>query len=128
MAMRSTLEIVRTASYVAGQLQDTDLAAQQIVEGFRRDSWPVSGIDEALGHTDDGARFYRITHTPSAAVYTQVKMYFGDTEVGYLYVEGTLNMVAYISDGDLRDCQVFEAVDDVLPPPSMSTQTYCFPR
>ena len=126
MAMLSSLQISPVGSYVAGQLVATDLAARQLMESFRREMISVSNVDEALNYTDDGLDLFTIVHTASGNRFTHLKFYLGDTEVGYLFLEGGIKLRAFISDGDVRDCQAFEAVDDFLGVGGMSEE-YCFP-
>ena len=63
--------------------------------------------EEAFSLIDSGGlRRYRVAHRSSQQSFDWYKFYMGDTEVGYLYTEVSLSMVAIISDGDINRCQV----------------------
>jgi len=128
MASKPTLSIVFERRYNTGELQDGTLHAQQLIAGLQRDGWTVNDAASAIAMTDDGVRVYNITHQSSGDRYTHLRLYMGDTEVGYLYHEGTTTMVAYVSDQDINACIVYEAVDVLHYPNATATQNYCFPR
>ena len=56
---------------------------------------------------------------------TWVKWYVGDTEVGYLYIAGTMEHVATISDGDNYDCSVY--LGEQTAPQSAAWSVACDP-
>ena len=127
MAEKPTLTIMSQGNFQSGDIPEASLRAEQLIMGLRRDGWQVDTIEDALNRTDDGVRFLDIIHRPSGNKYTQLKLYMGDTEVGYLYVEASLIMVAYIGDGDINDCTAFEAVDLLRDEGQEPSASYCFP-
>ncbi len=82
------------------------LTAQQAVEGIKADGWAsVANIQDVFTYVDsDGIYVNDVVYSASGADYTWLQWYSGDTEVGYLYQAGTLNLVATVSDGDIYDC------------------------
>ena len=54
----------------------------------------------------DGLRVYRITDEQRTVAFTWFRFYMGDTEIGYIYEEGTSKVAALVSDGDILRCQV----------------------
>ncbi|MCH2023393.1 MAG: hypothetical protein MK207_13035 [Saprospiraceae bacterium] len=84
------------------------LVEKQIVLGVQKDGWAdVKNIAEAFEYVDsDGVYVNIIVEKATGITYTWVQWYSGDTEIGYIFEEGTLNIVAMIGDGDIYGCKV----------------------
>jgi len=85
------------------------LLGQQLVQGIQQDGWApgVSTVEQVFEFIDpDGLYVNSVIDSLTGDRFTWAKFYAGDTEVGYLYRVGTLDMVAIVSDGDVIDCTV----------------------
>jgi len=84
------------------------LVGQQMVHGITVDGWaPPPTVDQAFSYVDpDGVYELDIELVPTGEHFTWIKFYAGDTEVGYLYPVGSLDLVAIVSDGDVINCTV----------------------
>ena len=84
------------------------LEGEQLLFGFLCDDiFSPDSPEAAFNLLDmDGLRIFRVVHTETDTAYTWLKFYMGDTEVGYLYAESTMTMVAIVSDQDIYRCQV----------------------
>jgi len=85
------------------------LLGQQLVRGIERDGWApgVSTVEQVFNYIDpDGLYVNSVINSLTGDRFTWAKFYAGDTEVGYLYREGSMNMVAIVSDGDVINCTV----------------------
>ena len=84
------------------------LEGEQLLFGFLCDEiFSPDSPEAAFDLLDmDGLRIFRVIHTETDDVYTWLKFYMGDTEVGYIYAESTMTMVAIVSDQDIYRCQV----------------------
>jgi len=85
------------------------LLGQQLVQGIERDGWApgVSTVEQVFNYIDpDGLYLNSVLNSLNGDRFTWAKFYAGDTEVGYLYREGTMDMVAIVSDGDVINCTV----------------------
>ena len=82
------------------------LVGSQMVQGVRDEGWAVvETVDDVFEYVDDdGVYVYSIVRSATDERFTWVKWYAGDTEVGYIFREGTLEQVAIIGDGDIHDC------------------------
>lgn len=83
------------------------LTAAQFVFGFECDGLFLPGtVDAAFELIDfNELRVIAITDRATGASYTWLRFYQGDTEIGYIYAAGTLEVVALIGDGDITHCQ-----------------------
>jgi hypothetical protein len=85
------------------------LLGQQLVQGIELDGWApgVSTLEQVFNYIDpDGLYVNSVLDALTGDRYTWVKFYAGDTEVGYLYPVGSLDLVAVVSDGDVINCTV----------------------
>jgi len=84
-----------------------ELVGQQMWEGVEQDGWGwFADLPELWDNVDDdGVYETQVVDQATGAAYTWLRWYAGDTEVGYLFVEGTLELVAKIGDGDIYDCE-----------------------
>ena len=84
------------------------LVQKQIVLGIQKDGWAdVKNIEEAFEYIDsEGVYANTVVEKATAKTYTWLQWYSGDTEIGYIFDEGTLNIVAMIGDGDIYGCKV----------------------
>ena len=82
------------------------LTGQQMWTGVEEDGWGwFDNLEELWESVDqDGVYETRITDPSTGSDYTWLRWYAGDTEVGYLFVEGSLDLVAKVGDGDIYDC------------------------
>ncbi len=75
------------------------LHQEQLLAGMNAEGWGLSTIAEAFEMIDEGQVIVQsLTVNDSAQVFTHLKLYMGDTEVGYIYEAGTMNRVAIVSD------------------------------
>tara|TARA_B100001093_G_C26055943_1_gene688396 strand:- start:76 stop:495 length:420 start_codon:yes stop_codon:yes gene_type:complete len=83
------------------------LTAGQFVFGFECDGLFLPETVEAAFELIDfnELRVIAITDRATGARYTWLRFYQGDTEIGYIYAAGTLEVVALIGDGDITHCQ-----------------------
>ncbi len=84
------------------------LVQKQIVLGVQKDGWAdVKNIAEAFEYVDsDGVYANTVVEKATGKTYTWLQWYSGDTEIGYIFEEGTVNLVAMIGDGDIYGCKV----------------------
>jgi len=61
---------------------------------------------EAFDYLDDDLIVYSVVAKHDAAVFTWLKWWSGDTEVGYIFFEGSVDVGARISDGEISECVV----------------------
>jgi hypothetical protein len=66
----------------------------------------VSSVSEALLYTDDGLVHFEVRAHHDQAVYSWLKWWAGDTEVGYLFAKEGVSILAVVSDGDIVDCLI----------------------
>jgi len=101
------LQIAQTAQYQDASLVPP-LVAQQLVQGVQEDGWAsVSNIDDVFEYVDsDGVYVFSMIDVLSVERFTWLRFYAGDTEVGYIFVEGGLEQAALVSDGDINECVV----------------------
>ena len=85
-----------------------DLLGLQMLEGLKADPWAeVETVADLFEYIDeDGVYEHNVRLLTDGRRYTWVQWYSGDTEVGYLFDEGTLDLVGYVGDGDINDCTV----------------------
>jgi len=101
------LQIAQTGLY-----QDVSsvpaLVSQQLVQGVQQDGWAsVATIEDVFEYVDpDGVYASVVLDSIHGDRFTWLRFYAGDTEVGYLFLEGTLEQVALVSDGDINRCIV----------------------
>jgi hypothetical protein len=84
------------------------MMGHQILRGVQEQGWAdVPNLASLLQYIDDdGATELLVRNLSTGAEYTWTQWYSGDTEVGYIYLAGTLQLVATVSDGDIYDCLV----------------------
>ncbi len=74
----------------------------QLIEGLNAEGWGVSTIGEAFDMIDEGEVVVQtITVKETGQVFTHLKRYMGDTEVGYIYEAGAMSRVAIVSDQEI---------------------------
>ncbi len=85
-----------------------DLLGLQMLEGLKADPWAeVETVADIFEYIDEGGAYeHNVRLLTDGRRFTWVQWYSGDTEVGYLFNEGTLNLVGYVGDGDINDCIV----------------------
>ncbi len=83
-----------------------DLTAQQLMAGVERDGADADNLAEAFDYLDDDLIVYSVVANHDAAVFSWLKWWSGDTEVGYIFFEGTVDVGARISDGEITECVV----------------------
>ena len=100
------LEIVEVARLRApGDL--SPLQGRQLVHGVGCEGFFMpQTVEEAFELTDDGVRVLQIQRLDTGARFDWLRVYMGDTEVGYIYFEGTLQLAAIVGDGDIHHCTV----------------------
>ena len=84
----------------------TPLEQEQLIFGFQCEGtfMPMT-VEEAFALIDrDGVRVYRIRGVNPDRLYTWFRFYMGDTEVGYIFRQGSLELVAQVSDQDIIRC------------------------
>ena len=81
------------------------LTGQQMWVGVEEDGWGwFADLVELWDSVDQGGVYEtRITDPSTGSDYTWLRWYVGDTEVGYLFVEGSLELVAKVGDGDIYE-------------------------
>ena len=91
------------------------LEAQQLVDGFACEGLFMPDTAEAAFATidDGGVAVFRIRRVRPVRYFTWLRFYMGDTEVGYIFNEGTRTLVALVSDQDLSRCT--ESTGDAPP-------------
>jgi len=107
---------IEVAPHLQSQLQGQyatvesvpELLGAQMVEGITQEGWAdVSNVRDAFEYVDDdGVYEYSVVLTTTGERFTWIKWYVGDTEVGYIFREGTFDLVAIVGDGDVHDCTV----------------------
>jgi len=101
------LESQLVAQYTSAATTPALLGAQ-MVQGVRDEGWAdVATVQDVFEYVDDdGVYEYSIVHASTGEHFTWLKWYAGDTEVGYIFRQGTLNQLAIIGDGDIHDCEL----------------------
>ncbi len=66
----------------------------------------VSTLADVWEYVDYDGVFEHGVVEPGGDRFTWVRWYVGDTEVGYIYFEGTLQLAAIVGDGDIHHCTV----------------------
>jgi hypothetical protein len=61
---------------------------------------------DAFYYVDDNLFHHRVTTLYNGAQFAWLKWWSGDTEVGYIFADGTVDIVAVVSDGDIYECTV----------------------
>jgi len=95
-----------------GQYQEASgvpwLASQQLVQGVQEDGWAsVDSIEDVFEYVDaDGVYASVVLDSIHGDRFTWLRFYAGDTEVGYLFRENSLEQVGLVSDGDINRCSV----------------------
>jgi hypothetical protein len=80
---------------------------QQFVKAMQaEDLDEITNAEEAFVYVDDNITHYELTALHDSKKTTWLHWWAGDTEVGYLFVESSLEIVAVVSDGDIHDCTV----------------------
>ena len=75
---------------------------EQLLAGLNAEGWGLSTIAEAFDMIDEGEVVVQsITVNETGQVFTHLKLYMGDTEVGYIYDAGGMNRVAIVSDQEI---------------------------
>jgi len=85
-----------------------DLVANQLISAINNDGWAsVATPEDVFAFVDyDGVYQHSVIGEEAGQDFTWLLFYAGDTEVGYLYRTGTLEVVAIVSDGDVHDCEI----------------------
>ena len=115
-AFGGTTNDLRNASHLRvdldGQYESADAVpdrlGEQMLEGLKADPWAeVETVADLFEYIDDdGVYEHNVRLLTNGRRYTWIQWYSGDTEVGYLFNEGTLDLVGYVGDGDINDCVV----------------------
>ncbi|MFT7582923.1 MAG: hypothetical protein ACI9MR_004609 [Myxococcota bacterium] len=81
------------------------IAAQQIMAAAVHLDAVEAGADlaKAIGSVDDGL-VYVLEVEVKGTPFSWIQFYLGDTEVGAVFEQGTVNQVAEISDGEILGC------------------------
>ena len=62
--------------------------------------------EEALGLIDEqGLAMWRVENLATGQQFTWLRYFMGDTEVGHIFAENSLTLVARINDGDVVECR-----------------------
>jgi hypothetical protein len=81
-----------------------DLAREQLEFGLEVDS-TFGSVEEIFEFVDDdGIEVLTVEVANSDASYTHYRMFFGSTEVGYIFDQATGELAATIGDQDVNDC------------------------
>ena len=109
-----TLHVVQT-TVRRGPGDMTDLERRQLLKGFECEGIFTPRTTEAAYDLidDGGVQIYRIRRVNPSGYYTWLRFYMGDTEVGHLFAEATLDLVARVSDQDIVACH--EPLGDAPP-------------
>jgi len=101
------LRVDLDGQYESAESVPTQLG-EQMLEGLKADPWAeVETVADIFEYIDEGGVYeHNVRLLTNGRRYTWVQWYSGDTEVGYLFDEGTVNLVAYVGDGDINDCMV----------------------
>jgi hypothetical protein len=100
----NTLRVTEGANHRATNTMD-ELTQRQLVYGFMCEALFMPDTPaEALAVLDDGVTLYRVVIIDTGEAFTWLRFYQGDTEVGHLFAEGTMDLVARVSDQDIVDC------------------------
>jgi hypothetical protein len=103
----SELLSVRLVANYSNASQLPDLVAQQFVKAMiEEDLDDIESAEDGFVFVDDNITHYELTTLYNGTKTTWLHWWSGDTEVGYLFAEGTLDIVAVVSDGDIQDCTV----------------------
>ena len=102
------LHIATVGNYMAAEDVPT-LLGQQMLSGVQGQGWAeVANLTDLFEFVDyDGVFENAVRNSSDNTHYNWVKWHVGDTEVGYIYIAGTMEHVATISDGDIYDCSVY---------------------
>jgi hypothetical protein len=103
-----TLQMAAAAHLViqeTGCFQGADalpaLHQEQLLAGLNSEGWGIATIKEAFEMIDEAQVIVQtITAKETGQVFTHLKLYMGDTEVGYIYEDG-MNRVASVSDQEI---------------------------
>ena len=81
-----TLQILQGVAHESGATM-TPLEREQLLLGFTCEGVFMPGtVDEAFGDIDEGGvRMYRVRRVNPDGLYTWLRFFMGDTEVGYLF-------------------------------------------
>ena len=100
------VEIREVATHTTDATMD-ELTGRQLVYGYQCEGiFAPASPAEAVALTDDGVYILEITVRASGERYTWLRLYMGDTEVGYIYQQGTLTLSARVSDQEIVACTV----------------------
>jgi|GEM_PF-4384118 len=85
------------------------VSAAQLLAGLRVEGWAedddVEGVFEQ--HIDsEGVYLNEVTLLATGERFDWLEFFMGDTEVGYLFREGTTQLVGCIGDGEIYDCTI----------------------
>jgi hypothetical protein len=82
------------------------LEQNQLVHGFACEGvFAPATAEAALRLVDDGVQVYTVRRVNPDGLFTWFRFYMGDTEVGYLFRQGTMALVAIVSDQDIVNCR-----------------------
>ncbi len=100
-ALTVELEATHTTAETFGEVE-----GRQLLHGFRCEGiFAPTTVAQALELIDDdGVRVYRITRLDNDDEFIWLRFYQGDTEVGFIFADGTFELVARVSDQDVVDC------------------------
>jgi hypothetical protein len=100
----NTLEVTEGPTHTTADTMD-ELTGRQLVYGFGcEDIFMPDTPALAVEMTDDGVTVSRVVILSTSQAFTWLRFYMGDTEVGYIFAEGTLTLTARISDQDVVAC------------------------
>jgi len=95
----------------------TRLQGAQLLQGFACDGIVMPAtVPAAFDLIDENeVRVLVIERLDTGARFDWIRVFMGDTEVGFIFAQNTLDLVAYVSDGDLLGCTELRA-----PPPALT--------
>lgn len=110
-ALRVDPTFERTKSVLVTQASQLDsLGTQQAMEVFRHSyGADVTSVADGLSRVDDNKlNVVSFTHKATGKKFTVLEYGAGDTSVGGVFFEGTVNLAGRINDLTIEDCRFFQ--------------------
>jgi hypothetical protein len=100
------LEVRLVANYSEASELPAMVEQQFIAAMIEEDLAVIENAEDGFVFVDDNITHYELTTLYNGTKTTWLHWWSGDTEVGYLFADGTTEIVAVVSDGDIYECTV----------------------
>ncbi len=100
------LEVRLVANYSDASALPAMVEQQFIAAMIEEDLAVIESAEDGFVFVDDNITHYELTILYNTEKVTWLHWWSGDTEVGYLFADGTTEIVAVVGDGDIYECTV----------------------